>query len=163
MLKQSVYFEEMRVFQATLCKDILAWNNTLRFHIVSVGCGDGVTRRRISGGIYIAQSEVKFLDLCKMIDCESICQECFYWSRTKVKGSKTIRYRCSLNRKPCRLDIGGHILSSRQQLERNHSFWIPGGVWSQDWNLKELTERHHQEWSVRLNSTQHWKIYQVRT
>ena len=78
MLNQSVYFEEMRVFQATLFKDILAWNNTLRPHIVSVGCRDRVTRRRIIGGIYIAQSEVKFLDFCKMIDCESICQECFY-------------------------------------------------------------------------------------
>ena len=78
MLNQSVYFEEMRVFQATLFKDILAWNNTLRPHIVSVGCRDWVTKRRIIGGIYIAQSEVKFLDFCKMIDCESICQECFY-------------------------------------------------------------------------------------
>ena len=163
VLNQSVYFEEMRVFQAIWLKDILAWNNTLRSIIVSVGCRDRVTKRRIIGGIYIAQSEVKFLDLCKIIDCGSICQECFYWSRTKVKGSKTIRYRCSLNHKPYRPEIGGYILRFRQHLERNHSFWIPGGVWSQDWNLKELTERHHQEWSVRLNSTQHWKTYQVRT
>jgi len=35
--------------------------------------------------------------------CESIRQGCFHWSRTKVKGSKTIRYRRSLNYKRCRL------------------------------------------------------------
>jgi hypothetical protein len=27
----------------------------------------------------------------------------------------------------------------------------------QSWNLKELTEGHHQEWSLRLNLTQHGK------
>ena len=32
-----------------------------------------------------------------------------------------------------------------QHLMRNQSFWVPGGVWSQGWNLKELTEGHHQE------------------
>ncbi len=25
---------------------------------------------------------------------------------------------------------------------RNQRFWVPGGVWSQGWNLKELTEGH---------------------
>ena len=35
-----------------------------------------------------------------------------------------------------------------------------GGVWSQGWNLKELTEGHHQEWSLRLNLIQHGKTYQ---
>lgn len=43
------------------------------------------------------------------------------------------------------------------------SVWVPGGVWSQGWNLKELTEGHHQEWSLRLNLTQHGKTYQVQT
>ena len=43
------------------------------------------------------------------------------------------------------------------------SYWVLGGVWSQGWNLKELTERHHQEWSLRLNSTQRGKTHQDRT
>jgi len=43
------------------------------------------------------------------------------------------------------------------------SVWVLGGVWSQGWNLKELTEGHHQEWNLRLNSTQHGKTHQVRT
>ena len=46
---------------------------------------------------------------------------------------------------------------------RNQSLWVPGGVWSQGWNLKELTEGHHQEWSLRLNLTQHGKTHQVQT
>ncbi|WZZ14862.1 hypothetical protein YC2023_107951 [Brassica napus] len=39
-------------------------------------------------------------------------------------------------------------------LMRNQSFWVPGG---------ELTEGHHQEWSLRLNLTQHGETYQVQT
>ncbi len=43
------------------------------------------------------------------------------------------------------------------------SLWVPGGVYSQGWNLKELTEEHHQAWSLRLNLTQHGETYQVQT
>ncbi len=43
------------------------------------------------------------------------------------------------------------------------SIWAPGGVWSQGWNLKELTEGHHKEWNLRFNLTQHGETYQVQT
>ncbi len=33
-----------------------------------------------------------------------------------------------------------------RQLPGNQSLWVPGEVWLQSWNLKELTEGHHQEW-----------------
>ena len=46
------------------------------------------------------------MDLLKTNYCESICQGCFHLSGTKVRGSKTIRYRRSLNHKLCRLGIG---------------------------------------------------------
>jgi hypothetical protein len=40
-------------------------------------------------------------------------------------------------------------------------------IWSepelQKRNLKELTEGHHQEWSLWLNLTQHGKSHQART
>jgi len=36
-----------------------------------------------------------------------------------------------------------------QDFEKSKSLGS-GGVWSQGWNLKELTEGHHQEWSLRL-------------
>ena len=88
---------------------------------------------------------------------------CFHWSRTKVRGSKTIRYRRSLNHKRCRLGIGGWRLNvhfGTLPEIKVFGFW---GVWSQGWNLKELTEGHHQEWSLRLNLTQHGKTHQVRT
>ena len=49
------------------------------------------------------------------------------------------------------------------QLSGNQSFWVPGEVWLQSWNLKELTEGHHQEWSLRLNLTQHGKPHQAQT
>ena len=52
-----------------------------------------VMTERDSWGIRISLSEVKFLDLQKTNYCESICQEFFHLSRTKVRGSKTIRYR----------------------------------------------------------------------
>ena len=47
--------------------------------------------------------------------------------------------------------------------EGNQSIWVPGEVWSQGWNLKELTGGHHQEWSLWLNWIQHRETYQVRT
>ena len=114
------------------------------------------------GGIQIQLSEVKFLDLLTMTLCESICHACFHWSRMKVRGSKMIRYRLSLNHKLCQLEIGGCFVLQRllQNLMRNQSLWVLGGVWSQDWNLKELTEGHHQVWSLRLNLTQHGETYQ---
>ena len=49
------------------------------------------------GAIRTAALEVKFLDRCKTNNSESIWQERFHRSRTKVKGSKTIRYRRSPN------------------------------------------------------------------
>ena len=42
--------------------------------------------------------------------------------------------------------------------------WLLGGTWwLQSFDLKELTEGHHQEWSLRLNLTQHGKTHPVRT
>ena len=46
---------------------------------------------------------------------------------------------------------------------RESSLWVPGGERSQGWNLKQFTEGHHQEWSLRLNLTQHGETYQVQT
>ena len=53
------------------------------------------------GGIRIATLEVKFLDRRKTDRSESICQVCSRRSRTKVRGSKAIRYRPSSNHKQC--------------------------------------------------------------
>ena len=40
---------------------------------------------------------MKFLDFLKTNYCEGIYPGCSHWSRTKVRGSKTIRYRPSLS------------------------------------------------------------------
>lgn len=75
-----------------------------------------------------------------------------------------IRYRRSLNHKLCGPTIrGSYMDDSPGSLWEIISICIPGGVWSQGWNLKELTEGHHQEWNLRLNLTQHGETYQVRT
>ena len=66
----------------------------------------------------------------------------------------TINYTDSESGRPFKL--------ARRRM-RNQSLWVLGGVWSQGWNLKELTEGHHQEWSLRLNLTQHGETYQVKT
>ena len=57
---------------------------------LAIGCFDGCTRSR---------------GLCPSFvedDIASIRQGCLRWSRAKVRGSKTIRYRVSLSNKPCR-------------------------------------------------------------
>ena len=90
--------------QQAIALNISAWNNAvLLFFLVSEF---QFWLTGTTGGICIQQSEVKFLDLLKTYKCKSICQGCFLWSRTKVRGSKTIRYRPSLNYKLCWLDIG---------------------------------------------------------
>jgi len=65
--------------------------------------------------------------------------------------------------KSCCVWNGYHRHYSFPNQREIQSFWVQGGVPSQGWNLKELTEWHHKAWSMRLNLTQHGKCYQVRT
>ena len=105
---------------------------------------------------------VKYFDFWRTNDSESKSQKCFHLSRTKVWGSKTIRYRRSPDHKLCRpnfMDLNWGLL----YFKRNQSFCVLGGIWSQGENLKELTEGHYQAWSLRLNLTQRGKTYQVLT
>ena len=75
-----------------------------------------------------------------------------------------IRYRPSSNHKRCQLAICRRFLCRLgRKLPGNQSIWVPGEVWLQSWNLKELTEGHHQEWSLWLNLTQHGETHQART
>ena len=50
-----------------------------------------------------------------------------------------------------------------QHLSESKVFGFWGEYGTQGWNLKELTEGHHQEWSLRLNLTQHGETHQVQT
>ena len=93
-----VYCEEMRVFKAGyIAVNTIAWNNRIGPWLLF--CWFRGARQWLIGmvrGIYTASIEVKFLDWRKINCCESVCQRHFHWSRTKVRGSKTIRYRRSL-------------------------------------------------------------------
>lgn len=69
-------------------------------------------------------SEVKFLDYSETNNCEGIYQKCFCRSRTKVKGSKRIRYPPSLNYKLYHLENGKFIklIKIVTNFNYNHNF-----------------------------------------
>ncbi|KAJ6791526.1 hornerin-like [Iris pallida] len=54
------------------------------------------------------------------------------------------------------------LLGLRRHLMKS-KFLGSGGSMVARLKLKELTEGHHQEWSLRLNLTQHGETYQVQT
>ena len=63
----------------------------------------------------------------------------------------------AIDRADYRLDIVSFmVLSALDEKSKFSVFWEE--VWSQGQNSKELTKRHHQEWSTRLNLTQHLKL-----
>ena len=128
--------------------------------------GRGPWFAETDGGIRTWPREVKFLDRPKTNGCESVCQARFRWSRTKVGGSKTIRYRPSSDRQRCRLGLAADVVFGLARGPSRGKPWsvrVPGEVRLQSWNLKELTEGYHQEWSLRLNLTQHGATHRVRT
>ncbi len=140
------HWEQIGVLKAGFTAlNILAWNDKVWLLVHFVGSEREVMINRNSrGGTRTGKSEVKFLDFSTTNDCESIYQGCFHWSRTKVRGSKMIRYHRSSHSKRCRLGIGNFSLIKEGSQHRmwKQSLWVPGGVWSQGWNLKELTEGH---------------------
>ena len=109
----------------------------------------------------IDQIEVKFDYLFRTAYGEGMWLGLVSRRGSNVRGSKMIRYHPSLNRQRCWREIVSTNVSSQAPWETS-SVRVPGGVLSQVWNLKELTEIHHQAWILRLKSTQHGKPYQVR-
>jgi len=102
-------------------------------------------------GVGIGRGGVKSIDPPKTTGGKSSYQVPSHWSRTKVGGSKMIRYHCSLDRKPCRPDpLIRYMDDAREVLWEITSLWALGGVWSQVWNLKELTEWHTRSGSCGL-------------
>ena len=94
-----------------------------------------------AGGIRIRRSEVKFLDSLKTNNCEGIYQGCFHQSRTKVKGSKTIRYRRSLNYKLYRLIIGRRTIRTLSEIFEKSKFLGSGGSMVARLKLKGIDGR----------------------
>ncbi|KAJ5079615.1 intron-encoded homing endonuclease [Anaeramoeba ignava] len=73
----------------------------------------------------VVASEVKFNDLLKINRSESVHQVCSHQSRTKVRGSKTIRYR----------------RKNFQNLVRNHKYMGSGGSMDASLKLKGIDGR----------------------
>ena len=107
------HWEQIGVLKAGFTAlNILAWNDKEWLFVHFVGYEwEVMINRNSCGGTRIGKSEVKFLDFSTTNDCESIYQRCFHWSRTKVRGSKMIRYHRSSHSKRCRLGIGFSSLS----------------------------------------------------
>ena len=101
------HWEQIGVLKAGFTAlNILAWNDKVWLFVHFVGYEWKVMINRNScGGTRTGKSEVKFLDFSTTNDCESIYQGCFHWSRTKVRGSKMIRYHRSSHSKRCQLGI----------------------------------------------------------
>ena len=132
--------------------------------VICLSKTNDVSIGRQEEGSGIASSEVKFSDRGKTNRCESGKTH-----HTSVNQERKLGDRrwldtivvLTVNNNDKRL-ARNPFTRSPQNLKETLSFWFPGEVWSQGWNLKELTEEHHQEWSLRLNSTQHGKSHQVR-
>ena len=101
------HWEQIGVLKAGFTAlNILAWNDKEWLFVHFVGYEwEVMINRNSCGGTRTGKSEVKFLDFSTTNDCESIYQGCFHWSRTKVRGSKMIRYHRSSHSKRCRLGI----------------------------------------------------------
>jgi len=150
------------LFEATLAGSFFCWG--LRLSLLET-CGPRVASGSFSpyrtslqpgsmgaeGEMRITWREVKFADPCRTTICESTSQRCFHQSRTKVWGSKMIRYR----RSPVTVNYANSPLngvlkpsglllppsdSAAPLLTRNPNLRVQGGVRLQERNLKELTE-----------------------
>ena len=157
-----VYFEKIRVLNTGKCLNKLAWDNKIRMR----RCTSEPPCQwliEMIGGVHIAPLEVKFLDRSKMYWSEGVHQGRFHWSRTKVKGSKTIRYRRSLNYKLYHPAIGLRFQSTPPAACEKLEILGSRGSMVARLKLKGIDGKAHQEWSLRLNLTQHGETYQVQT
>ena len=101
----------------------------------------------------IVDKSFKFLTLSVSPYCRGLLRR---WRGTEHYGSvpkkgpeKQVLYlrkavhRRSLKFKLYRLGVGTRFFWLCQNLMRNQSVWVPGGLWSQGCNIEELTEGHH--------------------
>jgi len=113
-------------------------------------------------GDRIAGRTVKCVDPGKSTEGESSHQGHTRWSRTKVGGSKTIRYRRSPNYKCYKPEIGR--CPSRLPLDLcGNVEQDSGGSMVARLKLKGIDGRAHKEWNLRLNLTQHGTTHTIRT
>ncbi|KAI5933479.1 Sodium/hydrogen exchanger 4 [Manis javanica] len=106
--------------------------------------------KRDGRGIRIAPLEVKFLDRRKTDQSESIC-EMFSLIKNRKSEVRAIRYRRSFDHKRCRLAMRRRYSRDPPGGFRETKVFGFRGNYGAKLKLKELTEGHHQEWSLRLN------------
>lgn len=123
------------------------WGTTVLHHLALVRCvSQPVVTMEELRAMCITLREVKFSDLLEANRSKGARQSQVCQSRTRVWGTKMIRYRCSplaVNHASSVLVLDSCLATTSgpsPPLSRNPSLWVQGGVPLQEGNLKELTE-----------------------
>ncbi len=143
--------------------NILAWNNKIGLWNYFVGLRYEVMINRDSWGVFVFRCQRWNSWISeRRTTAKALTKDVFINQERKLGDRRWLDtiVVLTINYADSGLAV---VFWLRQHRMRNQSLWVPGGVWSQGWNLKKLTEGHHQEWNLRLNLTQHGKTYQVQT
>ncbi len=120
--------------------NILAWNNKTGLRNYFVGLRYEVMINRDSWGYsyFVVRGEILGFPKDELL--RKHLPRMFSLSRTKVRGSKMIRYHRSLNHKLCRLGIGGCFLTPSAPYEKSKSLGSGGSMVAR-LKLKEIDGR----------------------
>ncbi len=120
--------------------NILAWNNKIGPWNYFVGLRYEVMINRDSWGYsyFVVRGEILGSPKDELL--RKHLPRMFSLSRTKVRGSKMIRYHRSLNHKLCRLGIGGCFLTPSAPYEKSKSLGSGGSMVAR-LKLKEIDGR----------------------
>ncbi len=144
--------------------NILAWNNKIGPWYYFVGLRTEVMINRDSWGYsYFHCQRWNSWIFGRRTTAKAFTKDVFINQERKLGDRRWLDTIVVLTINYADKGLGEFRFVSASTLWEITSLWVPGGVWSQGWNLKKLTEGHHQEWSLRLNLTQHGKTYQVQT
>ena len=158
-----VYCEQIRVFKAGLRLYTLAWNNKIWSWSYFVGDHQGNDwKKQLWVFVWACQRWNSWI-LIRRTTAKAFTKDVFINQERKLGDRRWLDTIVVLTINYADKGLVEFRFVSISTLWEITSLWVPGGVWSQGWNLKKLTEGHHQEWSLRLNLTQHGKTYQVQT
>ncbi len=120
--------------------NILAWNNKIGLWNYFVGLRYEVMINRDSWGYsyFVVRGEILGFPKDELL--RKHLPRMFSLSRTKVRGSKMIRYHRSLNHKLCQLGIGGCFLTPSAPYEKSKSLGSGGSMVAR-LKLKEIDGR----------------------
>ena len=140
------HWEQIGVLKAGLIAlNILAWNDKiwLLFYFVGYEIKVMINRNSAEVSVLKGQRWNSWIP-SRRTTAKAFTKDVFINQERKLGDRRWLDTIVVRRHKRCRLGIVLFISikKSRQHRMRNQSLWVPGGVWSQGWNLKELTEGH---------------------